>query len=167
MTKLTILKFPDPRLKQVAVPVTEFDKSLAQISADMLETMYEAKGVGLAATQVDIQYRIITVDCSEGRDMPLTLVNPVIKESEGTIFWEEGCLSFPGVYAKVRRYERVVVSYQDISGAEQQIDTDGLLAICLQHEIDHLDGITFYDHLSPLKQKLLKGKIKLLKEAKV
>jgi len=168
MAKLTILKFPDPRLKKVARQVTDFSGVMAddliKIGEDMLETMYASSGVGLAATQVDVDWRIIVIDCSTEKNMPQVLINPVISEFEGTIYWEEGCLSFPGIYAQVRRHERVAVSYQDVYGQVQSIASDGLLGVCLQHEIDHLNGITFYDHLSTLKQKLLRNKIKLMKE---
>lgn len=159
MAKLKILKFPDPKLKLVAKAVTNFDKQLEKIVADMLETMYDAVGVGLAATQVDIDQRILVLDCSEDRSKPQAIINPIIVSHSGTIYWEEGCLSFPGIYAKVRRHERVVIKYQDVRGEEQTIEADGLLGVCLQHEIDHLNGITFYDHLSPLKQKILRKKI--------
>lgn len=159
MAVLPILRFPDPRLKLVAESVESFGEDLTKICADMLETMYSAEGVGLAATQVNVQQRIIVLDISEDRSQVLCLINPQIINATGEIVWEEGCLSFPGVYAKVKRRAQLKVEFYNLQGEHQQMEADGLTAVCLQHEIDHLDGITFYDHLSPLKQQLLRKKL--------
>ena len=131
----------------------------------MAETMYEAPGIGLAATQVDVHKRVIVIDISETRDQLFTLINPEIVESDGQQVCEEGCLSVPGIYDKVERAESVVVRYLDLEGREKTIEADGLLAVCLQHEIDHLDGKVFVEHLSQLKQ--LRIKAKLAKQAKI
>jgi peptide deformylase len=159
MALLPILQFPDPKLKLVAKQVDVFNADLNAICRDLLETMYEFHGVGLAATQVNIQQRIIAIDISEDRNQGLCLINPEITHSEGDLNWEEGCLSFPGVFAKVRRKENITVEYYDLKGKLHTMDASELTAICIQHEIDHLDGITFYDHLSPLKQKMLRKKL--------
>lgn len=160
MPLLNILLFPDPRLKQVAEPISQINDPIKQIARDLFETMHHAEGIGLAATQANIQQRIIVIDVSESRQEPLCLINPVITKQDGSIAWEEGCLSFPDIYTKVKRFTSVTVEYQDLDGKPQTISADGLLSICLQHEIDHLNGITFYDRISPLKQALMKSKIK-------
>ncbi|MFB0937215.1 MAG: peptide deformylase [Propionivibrio sp.] len=165
MALLPILRFPDPRLKKVAAPVRNIDASIKRLARDMAETMYEAPGIGLAATQVDVHLRLIVIDTSETHDQLLTLINPEIVESQGTQVCEEGCLSVPGIYDKVERAESVVVRYLDLEGVERTIDADGLLAVCLQHEIDHLDGKVFVEHLSLLKQTRIKAK--LAKQAKI
>ncbi len=165
MPLLPILRFPDPRLKNVAAPVQLIDESIKRLARDMAETMYEAPGIGLAATQVDVHKRLIVIDISEMRDQLLVLINPEILESDGTQVCEEGCLSVPGIYDKVERAENVVVRYLDLEGVERKIDADGLLAVCLQHEIDHLDGKVFVEHLSLLKQTRIKAK--LAKQAKI
>ncbi len=165
MPLLPILRFPDPRLKKVAAPVQLIDESIKRLARDMAETMYEAPGIGLAATQVDVHQRLIVIDISEMRDQLLVLINPEIMESDGTQVCEEGCLSVPGIYDKVERAENVVVRYLDLEGVERKIDADGLLAVCLQHEIDHLDGKVFVEHLSLLKQTRIKAK--LAKQAKI
>lgn len=126
----------------------------------MAETMYEARGIGLAATQVDVHERVVVIDLSEERNDLLVLINPVITHSEGTTTYEEGCLSIPSIYDKVQRAERVRIEYQDINGANQTLDADGLLAICIQHEIDHLNGKLFIEYLSPMKQNRIKTKMK-------
>ena len=164
MSLLTILKFPDPRLKKTAARIEAIDEQIHQLAKDMAETMYAAPGVGLAATQVDVQQRLIVIDVSEARDQLLVLVNPELVETEGKKLVEEGCLSVPGVYEKVERAERVVVRYLDLSGNEQHISGEGMLAVCLQHEIEHLDGHIFVEHLSQLKQSRIKTK--MLKQAK-
>ena len=164
MSLLTILKFPDPRLKKTAARIETIDEQIHQLAKDMAETMYAAPGVGLAATQVDVQQRLIVIDVSEARDELLVLVNPELVETEGKKLVEEGCLSVPGVYEKVERAERVVVRYLDLSGNEQHISGEGMLAVCLQHEIEHLDGHIFVEHLSQLKQSRIKTK--MLKQAK-
>ena len=165
MPLLPILRFPDPRLKQVAVRVECIDDKLRRLARDMAETMYEAPGIGLAATQVDIHQQLIVIDASETRDQLLTLINPVILEQNGLQVCEEGCLSVPGIYDKVARAEHVVVRYLDLAGEEQTVEAVGLLAVCLQHEIDHLQGQVFVEHLSPLKQ--LRIRNKLAKQARI
>ena len=165
MPLLPILRFPDPRLKTIAAPVTTVDDGIRQLARDMAETMYEAPGIGLAATQVDVHLQVIVVDTSETKDQLLTLINPQLLENDGSQVGEEGCLSVPGIYDKVERAERVVVRYLDLDGKEQTIEAEGLLAVCLQHEMDHLQGRVFVDHLSLLKQSRIKAK--LAKQAKV
>lgn len=165
MSLLPILRFPDPRLKKVAAPVENIDDDIRRLASDMAETMYEAPGIGLAATQVDVHKRIIVIDISETRDQLLVLINPEILESDGLQVCEEGCLSVPGIYDKVERAETVAVRYLDLDGKEKRIEADGLLAVCLQHEIDHLDGHVFVEHLSLLKQTRIKAK--LAKQAKI
>ena len=165
MPLLPILRFPDPRLKKLAAPVRNIDENIRCLARDMAETMYEAPGIGLAATQVDVHKRVIVIDISETRDELLTLINPEIVESDGKQVCEEGCLSVPGIYDKVERAENVVVRYLDLEGRERTVEADGLLAVCLQHEIDHLDGKVFVEHLSQLKQ--IRIKAKLAKQAKI
>jgi len=165
MSLLPILRFPDPRLKRVAARVEEVDDGIRRLARDMAETMYEAPGIGLAATQVDVHKRLIVVDASETRDQLLTLVNPEIIQQDGAQTSEEGCLSVPGIYDKVERAEHVVVRYQDLQGREQVVEAVGLLAVCLQHEIDHLQGRVFVEHLSQLKQVRIKNK--LAKQARI
>ena len=165
MPLLPILRFPDPRLKKVAAPVKIIDDSIKRLARDMAETMYEAPGIGLAATQVDVHLRVVVIDISETRDQLLVLINPEVVESDGSQVCEEGCLSVPGIYDKVERAENVTVRYLDLEGVERKIDADGLLAVCLQHEIDHLDGKVFVEHLSLLKQTRIKAK--LAKQAKI
>ena len=165
MALLPILRFPDPRLKKVAAPVLEIDEGIKRLARDMAETMYEAPGIGLAATQVDVHKRVIVIDISETRDQLLALINPEIVESQGTQVCEEGCLSVPGIYDKVERAENVRVHYLDLKGEKRTIEAHGLLAVCLQHEIDHLDGKVFVEHLSQLKQTRIKAK--LAKQAKI
>jgi peptide deformylase len=165
MSLLPILRFPDPRLKQVAARVESVDDKLRRLARDMAETMYEAPGIGLAATQVDVHVQLIVIDASETRDQLLTLINPVIVEQDGLQVCEEGCLSVPGIYDKVARAERVVVAYLDLEGAERTVDAVGLLAVCLQHEIDHLQGLVFVEHLSQLKQQRIRSK--LAKQARI
>ncbi len=165
MPLLPILRFPDPRLKKIAAPVDKIDDSIRRLARDMAETMYEAPGIGLAATQVDVHKRVIVIDASETRDQLLILVNPELVESDGVQLGEEGCLSVPGIYDKVERAERVVVRYLDLDGQEQTVEADGLLAVCLQHEMDHLQGRVFVEHLSSLKQMRIKSK--LLKQSRI
>jgi peptide deformylase len=154
MAKLNILTLPDKRLATVAQPVLVFDKALKTLVADMFETMYEAPGIGLAATQVDVHKKVVVIDVSEENDQPLCLINPKIIEKQGQQVHEEGCLSVPGIYAKVKRASSIKVEAQNESGEAIQIDADELLAVCIQHELDHLQGIVFLDHLSPLKRKM-------------
>jgi peptide deformylase len=166
MSLLRIRHYPDPALKQKAVPVTVFDEELRQLAADMLDTMYAAPGVGLAAPQVGVSRRLIVLDCSsrEGGQQPLVAVNPEILAGEGECCEEEGCLSVPEYYAKVLRRERVRVRFQDLDGTPRELEADGLWAICFQHEIDHLDGILFVDHLSPLKRSIFRKKYQKIQE---
>ncbi|MBL8415396.1 MAG: peptide deformylase [Propionivibrio sp.] len=159
MPLLPILRFPDPRLKTVAAPVEKIDDSIRRLASDMAETMYEAPGIGLAATQVDIHLRVIVIDSSETRDQLLVLINPELVDSEGVQVCEEGCLSVPGIFDKVERAERVVVRYLDVQGKKQTVAAEGLLAVCLQHEMDHLEGRVFVEHLSQLKQTRIKAKL--------
>jgi peptide deformylase len=165
MALLPILRFPDPRLKKVAAPVTRFDDELRRLAADMAETMYEAPGIGLAATQVDVHKRLVVIDVSEDKGELRVFVNPRLSACTGSQTGEEGCLSVPGIFDKVERAERVTVNYQDLDGADQVLEADGLLAVCIQHEIDHLDGKVFVDHLSQLKQTRIRNK--LAKQARV
>lgn len=152
MAVLTILQYPDPRLHRKAAPVTRFDAALERLGRDLTETMYAASGVGLAATQVDIHQRVLVADVSDSRDQARVYVNPEILSGEGDSTLEEGCLSVPGVYERIARFERVRIRAQDVHGAVFEIDADGLLSVCLQHEMDHLEGRVFVDYLSRLKQ---------------
>lgn len=163
MALLNILQFPDPRLKTVAEPVDTFDQEITSLVDNMIETMYEAQGVGLAAIQVNVPKRVIVIDVSHERNQPICIINPQIVASRGEIDWEEGCLSFPGVYAKVKRGKEVDLSYYDKEGRMKELTADGLLSVCIQHEMDHLNGITFYDHLSALKQGMLRKKLDKLR----
>ncbi|MCE1182966.1 MAG: peptide deformylase [Rhodocyclales bacterium] len=165
MALLPILRFPDVRLKKVAAPVAKIDESIRQLAADMAETMYEAPGIGLAATQVDVHRRVVVIDISEEKNQLRVLVNPEVVRCDGFTIGEEGCLSVPGIYDKVERAERVTVKYLDLDGQAQTLEADGLLAVCIQHEIDHLNGKVFVDHLSQLKQTRIKSK--LAKQARV
>ncbi len=159
MALLSILRYPDPRLHKVAQPVTEFDPALKDLVRDMAETMYAAPGVGLAATQVDVHKQVIVIDISEAHDELQVLINPRILSEAGSQVCEEGCLSVPGVYEDVRRAERVLVEAHDVEGVVRTIDADGLLAVCIQHEMDHLKGRVFVEHLSRLKQSRIRSKI--------
>lgn len=166
MAILQIFHYPEPVLKQVAAPVPEIDDSLRILARDMAETMYAAPGVGLAAPQVGISLRLVVIDCAP-KDAPpelLTCVNPEIVGAEGQTHEEEGCLSVPGFYAKVPRSARVTVRYLDLEGKTVERQADGLLAIALQHEIDHLNGILFIDHLSPLKKGIFRKKYQKIVE---
>jgi len=165
MALLPILRFPDPRLKKVAAIVTKIDESTRKLVADMAETMYEAPGIGLAATQVNVHKRIVVIDVSEEKNELRVFINPTLGQCEGTQTGEEGCLSVPGIFDKVERAERVSVSYLDLDGKQQTLEAEGLLAVCIQHEIDHLNGTVFVDHLSLLKQTRIKNK--MLKQARV
>jgi len=159
MALLPILRYPDERLRRRAEPVTVFDDALRQLAADMAETMYEAPGIGLAATQVNVHRRLVVIDVSEDKGDLVVLVNPEITQSGGQCEGEEGCLSVPGIYDSVVRAERVTARYQDLSGAIRTISAEGLLAVCIQHEIDHLDGKVFVDYLSRLKQSRIRSKL--------
>jgi peptide deformylase len=155
VSTLAIIEFPDPRLRTVAAPVTVFDAELKQFVADMYETMYAANGVGLAATQVNVHQRVLVADMSDDRDQPMVLINPEILEKDGQQVYQEGCLSFPGIYADVTRALHVKVRAQDADGKEIIVDVEGPLAVCIQHEMDHLAGKVFVDYLSPLKRTML------------
>ena len=158
---LTILEYPDPRLNTVAKPVTRFDERLQRLVADMAETMYAAPGVGLAASQVDVHEQVIVLDVSETKDQLRVFVNPqLVWASEDMVECEEGCLSVPGIYDAVLRPARVRVRAQDTRGEPFEIDCDGLLAVCVQHEMDHLRGKVFVEYLSPLKQDRIRTKMK-------
>jgi peptide deformylase len=157
---LPILEYPDPRLKKVAAPVTVFGPEIERLVRDMAETMYEAPGIGLAATQVDVHRRVIVIDISETRDQLRVFVNPELLEAEGEAECEEGCLSVPGYYDKVTRAASIRVRAQNERGETFELATDGLLAVCIQHEMDHLLGKVFVDYLSPLKRARLAGKFK-------
>lgn len=167
MALLDILHFPDPRLRKVSKPVEQVDKSINMLLDDMLETMYEAPGIGLAAPQINVHRRVVTIDVSEERDSPVFLINPVILAKEGTEEMEEGCLSVPEQFAKVTRAEAVEVEYLDRDGKRQTLETDGLLAVCIQHEIDHLDGKLFVDYISPLKRTRIRRKMEKMFKAEM
>lgn len=155
MSVLSILEFPDPRLRTKAAPVTAFDSELKQLVADLYETMYAANGVGLAATQINVHRHVLVIDMSEDRDQRLTLINAEILEKDGAQVYQEGCLSFPGVYADVTRALKVKVKSHDLDGKEFIYEAEGPLAVAVQHEMDHLAGKVFVDHLSSLKRALL------------
>jgi peptide deformylase len=159
MTKLAILEYPDPRLRTTAEPIAVVDDAVRQLADDMLETMYAAKGVGLAASQVDVHRRLLVLDVSETRDRPLVLINPEIVAAEGRAPGEEGCLSLPGIYDKLERAERIKVRALDRNGASFELDADGMLAVCIQHEMDHLEGKLFVDYLSELKRQLIRRRL--------
>jgi peptide deformylase len=159
MAKLEILEFPDDRLRTIAKPVERFDDRLRELVADMLESMYDAQGIGLAATQVNVHQRLLVLDVSESQDTPRVYVNPEIVASEGSETCEEGCLSVPGIYAEVSRAEKIRVAAFDQHGQRFEEDLDGLHAVCLQHEIDHLNGRLFVDYLSSLKRRMVTKKL--------
>jgi len=159
MAILNILRYPDARLHKLAAPVTVFDEGLKKLVADMAETMYAAPGIGLAATQVDVHRQLIVVDVSERRDSLVVLVNPEIVEATGESDIEEGCLSVPGIYELVPRSERVKVRAYDQNGNAFTLEAQGLLAVCIQHEMDHLQGKVFVEHLSQLKQQRIRAKL--------
>jgi peptide deformylase len=159
MAVLNILRYPDPRLYKKAAPVAEVDESVRALVRDMAETMYAAPGVGLAATQVDVHKRVIVIDASEKRDQLLVLINPEIIEREGVQFSDEGCLSVPGIYEPVERAAQVTVRALGVDGKPFTLTAENLLAICIQHEMDHLEGVVFVDYLSRLKQQRIKAKL--------
>lgn len=165
MALLPILRYPDPRLFKVAARVVNVDDRVRRLVGDMAETMYEAPGIGLAATQVDVHLQIVVIDVSEERNELRVFINPRIETCEGTQEGEEGCLSVPGIYDKVTRAEEVTVRYLDLEGQEQVLRAEGLLAVCIQHELDHLQGKVFVQHLSQLKQTRIKSK--LAKQARI
>ena len=159
MAKLRILEFPDPRLRKKAAPVEVVDDPLRQLIDDMFETMYEAPGIGLAATQVDVHRRLLVADVSQDKDEPQVLINPEILERDGSAITEEGCLSVPGYYEEIERAEHIKVRYLDRDGNEQESEYEGLLAVCVQHEIDHLDGKLFVDYLSEIKRQRIRKRL--------
>ena len=159
MAKLAILEFPDPRLRKKAAPVTEVDDKLRTLIDDMFETMYAAPGIGLAATQVNVHQRLLVADVSANGDDPHALINPVIVEKDGVQVSEEGCLSVPGYYEEVERAEHIRVRYLNRDGEEMETEMTGLLAVCVQHEIDHLDGKLFVDYISEAKRSRIRKRL--------
>jgi peptide deformylase len=159
MALLTILHYPDERLRTVAKPVEQIDDALRAFIDDMFQTMYEAPGIGLAATQVDFHQRLVVIDISEEKNQPLVLINPEILEKQGVEQTDEGCLSVPGIYETVERAEWIKVRALDRNGEPFELETDGLLAVCIQHELDHLEGKLFVDYLSILKRSRIKKKL--------
>lgn len=159
MAKLNILEFPDPRLTTVATTVESFDKELKKLVEDMIETMYSANGIGLAATQVNVHKRLLVLDVSDNQDQPRVYINPEILSQSGEQTHEEGCLSVPGIYADVKRAENVTVKAQDIEGNSFEEQLEELHAVCIQHEMDHLIGRLFVDYLSPLKRNMVRKKL--------
>jgi peptide deformylase len=168
MSLLEVLLFPDERLRRVAAEVKQFDARVQRLSEQMLETMYDARGVGLAATQIDVHERMFVADCAEDgcAPEPLVFINPVILDRSGSVESEEGCLSIPGVTDKVMRAEAVLVRAQNALGESFEREAGGLLAICIQHEIDHLDGRLFIDYLSPLKRQRIRKKLEKVQRQK-
>ena len=165
MSKLNILIFPDSRLRTKAQPIEQVDDEVRQLASDMLETMYDAAGIGLAATQVDVHRRLLVADVSAEGSEALVLINPEIVEKQGEQLHDEGCLSVPGIYAQVARAEKIRVSALNLDGERFETEADGLLAICIQHEMDHLNGVLFVDYLSPLKKRLVRKKLLKMKRA--
>lgn len=159
MAKLTILEFPDPRLRTVAKPIERVDRKIVKYAEDMLETMYEAPGIGLAATQVNIHLRLIVLDVSDQKNDPIFLINPVITSAEGEIETSEGCLSIPGYVEPISRYETIEYEAMDLNGSEIKGIANGLLAICVQHEMDHLQGKLMVDRISSTKRQLIRKKL--------
>lgn len=159
MAKLTILEFPDPRLRTKAQPVTDFGPELARLVADMFETMYEAPGIGLAATQVNVHRQLLVLDVSEEKNQPHVLCNPRVLTKDGIQTYQEGCLSVPGIFADVERANQITVEAEDAAGKTFTLQADGLLAVCIQHEMDHLAGRLFVDYLSPLKREMVRKKL--------
>jgi peptide deformylase len=159
MARLPIIEFPDPRLRTVARPVKEVDTRIRTLVDDMFETMYEAPGIGLAATQVDVHERLLVLDVSEDKSYPMVFINPEIVTAEGKQVYQEGCLSVPGIYADVTRAEKILVRALDRDGQPFEVNAEGLLAVCIQHEMDHLAGKVFVDYLSPLKRELVRKKL--------
>lgn len=164
MALLTVLEYPDKRLRQKARPVESFDAALKAIVDNMFETMYDSQAVGLAATQVDVHQRIIVMDVSEDNKSPICAINPEIIQREGTQYEAEGCISFPGLYDKVERSAKILMRAYRPDGELFELDAEELLAVCIQHELDHLNGVLFIDHLSRLKQERMKKKIEKSRE---
>jgi peptide deformylase len=162
MALLPILEFPDPRLRTVAAPVDPARVTSAEFQTlldDMFETMYEAPGIGLAASQVDVHQRFMVIDVTEEKNQPMVFINPEIVARDGEQVYQEGCLSVPGIFADVTRADRITVKFLDRNAQEQTLDADGLLAVCIQHEMDHLAGKLFVDYLSPLKREMVRKKL--------
>ena len=160
MAKLDILRYPDPKLQTVAKPVQAVDARIRSLVSDMLETMYDANGIGLAATQVNVHERVVVMDVSENRDEPIVLINPTITwMGDERVKGEEGCLSVPGIYDGVERATAIKVSAQDADGETRELEAQGLFAVCVQHELDHLMGKVFVEYLSPLKRNRIKSKL--------
>ena len=159
MAKLKILEFPDPRLRTKATPVAAVDDDLRALIADMFETMYAAPGIGLAATQVDVHRRLLVADISADQSQPYAFINPEILEKDGVIVSDEGCLSVPGYYEEVERAEHIRLRYLDRNGDAQEMEAEDLLAVCIQHEVDHLDGKLFVDYLSEAKRQRIRKKL--------
>ena len=159
MTKLAILEYPDPRLRTKAAPIEAVDAAVTRLADDLLETMYASKGVGLAATQVDVHRRLLVVDVSDSRDQPIVLINPELVAREAPAICEEGCLSLPGIYAKVERAQKIRVRALGRDGAPFEMDADGLAAVCIQQEMDHLEGRLFVDYLSELKRQMIRRRL--------
>jgi len=159
MALLEILEYPDPRLRTVAAPIEAVDDEIRELAASLLETMYAAPGIGLAATQVDAHKRLLVIDITEDRSEPLVFINPEILETEGLVKGDEGCLSVPEMYEPVERAERIQVKALNSAGEDFQMEAEGLLAVCIQHEIDHLEGKLFIDYLSVMKRQRLKKKL--------
>ena len=159
MAKLTILEFPDPRLRTRASPVESFDDGLKSLIDELFETMYEAPGIGLAATQVNVHKRVLVADVSADKSEPYALINPVIVEKDGVTTTEEGCLSVPGYYEEVDRAEHIRVKFTDRNGDDVEMEAEGLLAVCIQHEMDHLEGKLFVDYLSEAKRSRIRKKL--------
>lgn len=160
MSRLEVLTFPDKRLRKKAIPIEIIDKKICNLAYDMLETMYANDGIGLAATQVNIQKRLVIIDLSDDKSTPVYLINPKILSTKGTVTSEEGCLSVPEYREKIHRAEEISYCYQNLAGKTIEATADGLFGICIQHEIDHLNGKLFIDYLSPLKQQRLLKKLK-------
>ena len=167
MAILTVLHYPDPQLRKKALPVKAVTPEIKALAANMLETMYDESGIGLAATQVNVQKRVVVIDLSESRDNPMYLINPEILTVEGVEEMQEGCLSVPGYFDYVQRAEKIRFRYMTLDSEVIENDADGLLAVCIQHEIDHLDGKLFIDYLSPLKRQRLKKKLEKQDKLKV
>jgi len=166
MAKLTILEFPDPRLRTKAQPVTDFGPELARLVADMFETMYEAPGIGLAATQVNVHRQLLVLDVSEEKNQPHVLCNPRVLVKDGIQTYQEGCLSVPGIFADVERANQITVEAEDVDGKTFSLQADGLLAVCIQHEMDHLEGTLFVDHISVLRRGMILKRLRKYKKTK-
>ena len=162
MTVLNILTFPDPRLRKVAAPVVKFDKSLKKLTEDMLETMYQGNGIGLAATQVNVHKRVIVIDVSDDRTDPKIFINPefVIKDNKSLFSFSEGCLSIPGYTEEITRPDKILLKWQDVNGKFHQEEPEGILTVCIQHEIDHLEGKLMVDYISSLKRERIRSKLR-------